>query len=76
MKHQQVTVVYQLKFFYQAAVIDGLLVPSDKATSLCVKVRDMTYCCGPYDPGLNQAKREKVYAECNARSSMKRRLEV
>lgn len=48
--------------FYQAAVIDGLLIPSDKVTSLYVKAREVTYCCGPYDARLAQARREKVCA--------------
>lgn len=45
---------------FEAAVIDGLLIPSGEATSLCVKYREVTFCCGSYDPGLIQAKREKI----------------
>ncbi|KAJ7380094.1 Vacuolar protein sorting-associated protein 13D [Desmophyllum pertusum] len=45
---------------FEAAVVDGLVIPSREATSLFVKGRDMTYCCGPYDPGLIQARREKI----------------
>lgn len=44
----------------EAAVLDGLLIPSDKVTSLYIKARDVTYCCGPYDPRLNQARQEKI----------------
>ena len=46
--------------FHQAAVIDGLLIPSGEATSLCAKYREVTFCCGSYDPGFIQAKKEKV----------------
>ena len=49
--------------FHQAAVIDGLLIPSGEAISLCVKYREVTFCCGSYDPGLIQAKREKVHVD-------------
>ncbi|PFX22267.1 vacuolar protein sorting-associated protein 13D-like [Stylophora pistillata] len=45
---------------FEADVLDGLLIPSNEATSLCVKMREITYCCGPYDPGLVQARREKI----------------
>lgn len=47
---------------FEAAVIDGLLIPSGEATSLCAKTREMTYCCGSYmyDPGLIQARRQKI----------------
>jgi len=44
----------------EAAVLDGLLIPSDKVKSLYVKARDVTYCCGPYDPGLHQVRRQKI----------------
>ena len=52
-----------VKFILQAAVLDGLLIPSDKVTSLYIKARDVTYCCGPYDPRLNQARQEKVHKQ-------------
>lgn len=44
----------------EASVIDGLLIPSSKVKSLYIKARDVTYCCGPYNPGLHQAKQEKI----------------
>lgn len=45
---------------FEAAVVDGLLIPSKEATSLCIKMREIAYCCGPYDPGLVLARREKI----------------
>lgn len=44
----------------EAAVLDGLLIPSEKVTSLYVKAKDLTYCSGPYDAKLSQARREKI----------------
>ncbi|XP_073236980.1 uncharacterized protein [Porites lutea] len=44
----------------EAAVLDGLLIPSEKVTSLYIKAKDLTYCSGPYDAKLSQARREKI----------------
>ena len=40
--------------------MDGHLVPSEKVKSFSLKAKDVTFCCGPYDHKLLQARNEKV----------------
>lgn len=44
----------------EVAVVDGHLVPSEKVKSFSLKAKDVTFCCGPYDHKLLQARNEKI----------------